>query len=249
MSDFGSDLALGLVSGGISLAIKDWQLRKKWKYAKASAYQQHEWNREDYDYANLHGPSLQRKGLEAAGYNPLLAVSSGVDVGSVSPTSAMQVPDGDISDVISSAKIGSLIRSESRKARNEADISETDKEINKNDLEVSKAERDAAIAQAKLDQRKAELSQFALESDEEDMVEVTPHSSRMLSEMEKDYIGAQRNAAKRERYLNSRGHAIFEDIKDIIHGGASAFSNAAQGVKDLRAPRRGRLPTRGRLWR
>lgn len=57
------------------------------------------------------GPSLQREGLEAAGYNPMLALNNGsaLSMPSMSGSSASSGPSSSLGDVIGSAKSGAAL--------------------------------------------------------------------------------------------------------------------------------------------
>lgn len=123
MLGIGSAFAgLGLGSNLVTSALSN---RRAWKYTKRAMALQYEYQKRGL----LEGPSLNRKGLTDAGYNPLLALgSAGGSIGNVSSPS---VPDmsADMPDLASSAvnaingyKEGQLLDTNINSANTELDI-------------------------------------------------------------------------------------------------------------------------------
>lgn len=168
-----------------------------------------------YEYAQRYAennPSWQRKGLENAGYNPLLAISSGV----ASPFGGNV--DGSISHAFGDGTSASF--DASAFARNKYAL-----RAEKAETEAIEAESDATQAASAYE---AELDRLRLDA-LRDMDSYDADSPTRL-----DFKQAFKNGIQRDRYVNSREHAVAEDAVNAIHGGSSAFSNIAHGMRALR---------------
>lgn len=175
----------------------------------------------NYKYAQqsaLELPSLQRQGLERAGYNPLLAVMNG---GVAAPmmgngSSAMSHVTGSGTGGFDADAFGASKQS-MRLHRALADTAVAD-------AASAKAMSKADIASARLERELDDARLEALQSLDYDS------DSKTRSEFKQAY----RNAIERDRYVNSREHAVAEDAINAVHGGSSAFSNIAHGMRALR---------------
>lgn len=171
-------------------------------------------------------PLAMRQGLEAAGYNPLLAVGN-----TNSPTVSAQ--SASLPDFVSSARSGALLSAQSREAKASADIAQSD-------AQTAKAEAKLAQATSALDAEKANIELEAIRDDNSHIDVDGKDSNPTRSTMRKMY----RNSIERSAYTNSREHAIAEDAVNAIHGGSSAASGyqAFQRAQSLRVLRNSRRP-------
>lgn len=188
-------------------------------------------NKANYHYQMTQGPSLYRQGLEAAGYNPLLALgnlpSGSMGAVSGSSVSAPQVHSSAMSNY-TALKQSRILDSEASIAKSEAASAKAQSEA---DIAASKLERE--LDEARLEAFRDGETRFYDSQGKE-----LPYTTRL------EFQQAYKNAIERDRYTNSREHAIAEDAVNAIHGGSSAFSNITHGMRALRdrAPRRQRRP-------
>lgn len=128
---FGQMAALGTAFAGLGLGsnlmTSSLSSSRAWKYAKRAMALQYEYQKRGL----LEGPSLSRKGVVDAGFNPLLALGSLGSSGSLGSVSSPNVPDmtTDMPDLSTSAigaingyKEGQLLDTNINSAKTELDI-------------------------------------------------------------------------------------------------------------------------------
>lgn len=154
----------------------------------------------------------QRAALVDNGYNPLLAIG-GVEHPSAFSGQAISPSFGggsaDYNEDVREANI-KLLKEQTNIARSEAASARAQ----------SKADISAARLDRELDDARLEALQ-SLDYDSDSKTRV-------------DFKQAYRNAIERDRFVNSREHAVAEDAVNLIHGGSSAFSNIAHGMRAVR---------------
>lgn len=165
-------------------------------------------------------PSAYREGLEAAGYNPILAVNSGASAGSFhgSGGSAPQL-DRSGSGGATAAMTNKILASEASSAQSRA-------EIDKAGVPAAKAESAVRVAQAENDRLMAEAYHCAVNG-------IEPEG---CSPMFRDLIKKFENQVERDRYLQSREHAIYEDINTGVNSAASLIRGGAAVKSAMRPP-------------
>lgn len=165
-------------------------------------------------------PSAYREGLEAAGYNPLLAINNGVPA-PTSGLSSVSAPNIDPVSAVMAKKQMDLLKSQTEKVKAEASIAH--------------AEASSAMSQAALNKEYADMELEALK-DEDYKVLV---NGKDTNPTRSEYRQMIRNGIQRRRYTNSREHAITEDAVNAIHGGTSAFEQMSLGRRNWRLGTRG----------
>ena len=192
----------------------------------SSAYQYHQQRKlMDFQYdlnqrSLKESPSSYRAGLEAAGYNPLLAVNQGMSTPSAG-LSSVSAPNIDPVSALMAKKQADLLKSQNEKVKAEASI--------------ARAEASSAMSQAALDKEYADMELEALK-DEDYKVLVNGKDSNPTRS---DYRQMIRNDIQRRRYTNSREHAIAEDAVNAIHGGSSAFQSMSSARRNWRLGTKG----------
>ena len=128
---FGQMLGLGSAFAGLGLGsnllTSSISSSRAWKYAQRAMALQYEYQKRGL----LEGPSLSRKGVTDAGFNPLLALGSFGSSGSLGSVSSPNVPDmtADMPDLATSAmgaingyKEGQLLDTNINSAKTQSDI-------------------------------------------------------------------------------------------------------------------------------
>lgn len=186
-------------------------------------------------------PSLQREGLEKAGFNPLLALGGhfGGNVGSSSFQTFQGMPSHPGSGGSSSVQIknfeGETQKANAKTAKEEAEQSALTTEILRMEKDAQASETSARSAQAFVDEMEAEATSMAL-TGVMPYVEVdgkpTYKSSAMDNPKFRRMVEKLENQIERDKYINSKEHAIYEDGINAIHGinqGASAYESWRNG--------------------
>lgn len=164
------------------------------------------------------GPSWQKEGLKAAGYNPLLALGYG---NVQSPSLSANAYPTDVA-----GRSGSSV-----------DIAKT--QMSHAAAKIAKSEAVTAAAEARLAEStsalEAEKADIELEAirDEDYHVDVDGKDSNPTRTSMRQMI---RNSIERSAYTNSREHAIAEDAVNAIHGGSSAMQGfqALENARNIR---------------
>lgn len=211
-------LAASAISSGVSI----WSANQARKANRSDAAQQNEWNKENYIYQQTHGPSLTREGLEKAGYNPLLAVSGGVDTGSIASAQMANSTQADLGGLVSSAKMGAMLGKEldslslqNEQTEKENSILDTEKEIKGFERDIAEAMRDASVVELGNRESEASAISAALKG-----LEPTAGSPTWQN-LRRAYI----KGAESEEYSNSRWRRILGDVLDTVHGASSAYGD------------------------
>lgn len=119
-------------------------------------------NRELWRESLLDGPNLQRKGLESAGYNPILALS-GFNVPQVSGVSVPSVSSGGISGLgstsIGSAKEAMKAYSSVKNTNADTELKDTQNKVAEKEVQVKEAQKENLDSQTELNDAKKTKTQ------------------------------------------------------------------------------------------
>lgn len=193
-----------------SRSMMRYQAKLQFKYQKKAAEQM---------------PSSARQGLEAAGYNPILAVNGGAngDYGTVS-ASPVSAPQG-----VST----SFSASEFMKGKNASKLAEAEVATAQANAESAEAQATSAKASAYVALREADVegSKLSIENDLLNGVDDNPVAETKYAQDYRQYL---KNSLERARFTDSKEHAIAEDTINAIHGGSSAFANFGKGFRSFK---------------
>lgn len=203
----------GLANTGLSFGLNQYSSKK----AAKNAYKY--WRQ-----SQLEGPSLQRQGLEKAGYNPLLALNQG----SASFNQGVSAPTTQVGDIVGSAKQGAELAKEAVKAADATiDNVEADTKLKESQLGVFDAQKARLEAETSLAISQAERSDLAYGRDIVDTITgiagtgASLYSAKAMSDVAKanSAIAArnatvnERNATVNERKANTQTYEVRRDAK------------------------------------
>lgn len=208
--------------------------------ANASAFKQYKYNKKlqeqaaqlNYDYGQrslMSSPSATRQGLEAAGYNPMLAVqnsTSGANAGWTS-NSSVQAPDyiGAMSNAIDREKNIADIQNQTRQTESNIDLNDAAAEKNRADAAAQRL-RNPFIS----DREKSEINQINA-----DVTRINADTN-----LKKATIDNMEQRLKLDRELGFAG--INADYSARIYGADRAYnastyhSDTLKGIADTHSP-------------
>lgn len=150
--------AMGSIGGAfVNASSANTQTKKQYKYQSALQRQAAKLNYEYSLKALENNPSYQRRGLESAGYNPMLAVQNSTNGSNSSWTSPGQAQSADLSNAITQ---GVANAQSIQRLKNETKIAETQAKANEATAENQASQAMNNIEENKYigEKRKAEIS-------------------------------------------------------------------------------------------
>lgn len=235
----------GLIGGLFDTGSSALSSALSYKYAKKMADYNQRIGQQNLEYQLTKSPSFYRQGLESAGYNPMLAISDGMQMGAVTQGNAKS-PDFDFSNVVSSAKQGAMFDAEldnlkasteasrlnAKAATDQAAASAASASAN-SALSLAKAretmqkvaEADPSVGTRAANRLLNEAIQFeAMTGNGVTDAEVLRSADKGASSAYQSAVQAIRNRHELERYKNSREHAIMDDANNVFGTGVKLRS-------------------------
>lgn len=177
----------------------------------------------------LNLPAAQVEGLRAAGINPITAANTSPTVvsshqGSAPPQANLGNAMAMVSQLVSTARDLSVMKSEIEMAKNDAAVSELDKlhAVRANELDYTSNEVARIRKEAELE---ALTHRITADVDGDGF---SKYNSRDTYDT---LVQAYRNAIERDRYMNSMEHAIYEDTVNSAKTVGDVISNVRAPVK------------------